>query len=861
MNHHDMYIQKIVELAERYADKTAITFMRSDGRITKTSYNDIFIICEDMKKILDSVGVVAGDRVAIVSPHSPQALLTALGLAYSNVQTVLIDASLPGSEINRLLKLADVRGLFVTEYIHKLIEHDNKNGIPVFKLCDEEGKYILYEDSVKTVNKEKTPDAETDVIAILFSSGTTAQMKGIKVTYKSVLLASEIFVRNIRWKSDYKYLHVFPLNHIAGYATAHSFLFCGSEIGMIENMTSSKLTDALLTYEPDGFGMIPRVFEVMEDKIRENIKAKGKLVENAIYGLLACSGIAHKYLGCNIGKYLFKFITKKVFGRNIKTIGTGASICRASTSKFFIDLGLVWANFYASTETNVPGVSTGVFDRYPVSMAGYVKRNPEIEVYIHNPDENGEGEIYIKSELLMKGYFREAELTQNSYDGEFFKTGDYGYIDRKGNLYVTGRIKESILLRSGKKISPIDIENYYKKYAAEVTIACVGCPKEDANYDEVYMFIQTSDLHGRECEEIATTLQDISNKANDLYKISYIKFTDKIPLTSVGKVKRFELQERVLAERNNTPRQTKKLMSEEDVYTDVIQLVQRILVCEWEVTPDSKIREDLGIDSLTMFEIQTEMETLLGKKILLNWEHIITIQDLIDRVQSGECTFNGNSKESKEYFLVNRKVSDIRRVKWFGRFLKCVCHVKYEGLENLMEEPCILTANHSSHLDILCLYNALVIRYGYKNIKDVCCLAAKDLLQKRFMKKVFATLGAIPVDRKNDDGESLTVLTKNIQRGYSAVVFPEGTRTRTGNLGKFADGAAKAAIATKVPIIPIGITGSYDIWPPMRKLPQFSFKRKVITVNIGAPIYTDNDNCTALTIELEKVIKELYVEK
>ena len=198
MIHHDMYTQKIGALAEKYADKTAITFMRSDGRITKTSYSDILFICKDMKKILDSVGVVAGDRVAIVSPHSPQALLTALGLAYSNVQTVLIDASLPGSEINRLLKLADVRGLFVTEQIQKIIEQDHINGIPVFKLCDEEGKYILFEDSVKTVNKEKTPDAETDVIAILFSSGTTAQMKGIKVTYKSVLLASEIFIRNIK---------------------------------------------------------------------------------------------------------------------------------------------------------------------------------------------------------------------------------------------------------------------------------------------------------------------------------------------------------------------------------------------------------------------------------------------------------------------------------------------------------------------------------------------------------------------------------------------------------------------------------------------------------------------------------------
>ena len=102
MNQHEMFIEKITKLAKTYKDKTAITFLREGGMITTTSYGDILSGCSEMKKMLDKSGVVAGDRVAIVSPHSPQAVLASLGLEYSNITVVLIDASLPHGEINRL---------------------------------------------------------------------------------------------------------------------------------------------------------------------------------------------------------------------------------------------------------------------------------------------------------------------------------------------------------------------------------------------------------------------------------------------------------------------------------------------------------------------------------------------------------------------------------------------------------------------------------------------------------------------------------------------------------------------------------------------------------------------------------------
>ena len=854
---HGKYKQKIIDLAEKYGDKSAFVNMREQALTTNTSFKEVLKGCAEVEQLLLSVGVAVGDRVAVISPHSTQAVLVTLSLAYANITAVLIDASLPESEINRLLMFADVRAVFTTEKIYSFLEDASKN-VPIFKLCHDELHYMHFEDSADRVQMEATSDGEKDVIAILFSSGTTAQMKGIKITYESVVKSAEIFIRNVKWngKDKYKYLHVFPLNHIAGYATIHAFYFCGCEQGMIENMTSTKLLDALLTYEPDGFGMIPKVFEMMEDKIRERIRQKGKVAEGFINALLAFSGCLRKNFGINIGKYIFPFITREVFGRNIKAIGTGATLCRESTSKFFIDMGLLWANFYAATETNVAVASTGAYDKYPVLMAGNVKRNPEIEIRIHNPNSEGIGEIYVKSQLLMKGYFRDNELTRNSYDGEFFKMGDYGYINSKGNLYVTGRVKEAILLHNGKKISPTDIENYYGNVVENIEFACCGCAKEGTNYDEVYVFVQTKGADAGIVEDAVTKFMEASAQASDLYKIDYVKKIDTIPLTTVGKVKRFELQKIAMKKRESSQKENVQETEAQDVEQIVIQTVQQVAGKEVIKDTSIRLREELGIDSLGAFELQIELEKALDRRVVIDWEQIISLQDLIDSVNKVGSFVESDVEDEK--YLLGRSSKDIRRLKRLMKLLKRICTVEYEGIDNLPDRPCIIAANHSSHLDMLCIYNALTMRFGYEKINKVCCLAAKELAQATAMKKFFYSLGAIPVDRKGDATRAFSVLNKYIkQEGYSAVVFPEGTRTRTGKIGTFTNGVASASIQNNVPIIPVGIKGTFDIWPATRKLPKLSFPKKKVVVKIGEPIYPVNDDMNGLTEEVKKNVEEM----
>lgn len=434
---------KIEDVMEQFASKNAVEFLRMEAT-DKYTFAEIKCKMIDIELKLNQVGLIKGDRIAMILPHSPWSVVMGITLVRMNVTNVLIDASLPINEIGDLIEFADVQAIITTEAFCKKLEEIRTLDMPCFVL-ENQGKLNLHngKDYTGAIIRHAI-DAELDVIAILFSSGTTDQMKGVKITYKSVILARDIFAKLSGLESHMTYLLVLPFNHIAGFTGAMTYFLTGCTLGFIEDVNASKLQDGLLRFQPHYFAMVPKVFEVMEQKIRAKIHEKGKTVEAFMNLVLSTSGFLRKKWGINIGKSLFKNIRNQVFGENIFGIGVGASPCKKSTAEFFLNLGLEWANLYATTETGVPITATGVLDRYPVGTVGNVNHHNEIKVRIANPDEKGIGEIQVDTEMIMKGYFRQPELTELAFDGEWFKTGDYGRIDENGYLYIT-RNKMSIV--------------------------------------------------------------------------------------------------------------------------------------------------------------------------------------------------------------------------------------------------------------------------------------------------------------------------------------------------------------------------------------------------------------------------------
>lgn len=846
--------ENLEKICNKYYDREVITYILDNDAKESIHFSELYHLIQEIKQKVVNVGVKPGDRVAIVAPSMPNTFIACLSMAYSNITTVILDASLPNEEILRLLSNADVSCIFTVETIYACLNQMLEDNMPVFNIGNSLGEVSLFEMSVDKVHTCNNIERQPDVIAILYSSGTTNSMKGVMITYQSIMESEEILADIFGVKSGMTYLSVLPLNHIAGYDSSIMFLLSGCGIGMIENVNASKLHKGLLKYNPNYFGMVPKVYDVMAEKIISSIREKGKIVESVINGLLSFCGYLRKHWNIKLGKILFKPIYKKVFGKSIWGLATMGTVCKESTAKLFLNMGIEWANVYASTETNAPMTSTGVYDFYPVNSVGNVSRYKNIKIRIKEPNDLGIGEVQVKSSLIMKGYFKDPELTAESFEDGYFKTGDLGYIDKDNNLFITGRIKETIILHNGEKVSVNDIDSYYGKVCPDIQIASCGIKTND-DFEEIHLFIEQGNLPLQKVEKYKNELWEKAFHETSIYKLAGIHIVEQIPVTSVGKVKRYLLKEMVTE--NEVSREVDCGVKEDTFDRSVFDIVKKICSSGAEITNTSKLREDLGFDSLRLFELSAEIERKLNVSITEKLQNIETVEDLIRASSETDNGMAGNKKYNIMDFPKEKTDGDIRFLKRFKFFTEKIW--KFEVVNAnvvLKKNRYILCPNHESFFDGLWVATAL--QKENVDMKKFCCMAAEHLMYKRWTKKAFFALGGIPVDRKGNSVLSTERAISWLKRDNCIMlIHPEGTRSRSGKMGEFKLGAAKLAIGTNTEIIPVCIKGAYEIYPPSKRFPKIIGKKDAIQIEFGGPINPKGKSEVEITQEMREQIERM----
>ncbi len=817
---HNDFVKTADIIIKSYENKIAVTYMQDNNANVVYSFGDIKNYILKAGKVLSNAGIIEGDRVAVISPHSPYAAITVIALAYLNITAVLIDAALPIEEINKLLEISDVKGIFTALSIYGQFSKNIKLNIVCIDVCSYNFFNLPENKLPDTIDKEK------DVIAIIFSSGTTDNMKGIKITYKSVLLGKDVFVKLSGLEDYMSYLLVLPFNHIAGFTGIMTYFLTGCELGFIENVNSLKLQRGLLKFQPYYFAMVPKVFEIIKEKIHKSVGEKGKAVDIYFNTMLKLSGFLRKNFGINIGRKLFKSVISQVFGSNIFGIGTGAAPCKDEIAEFYLNLGLEWANLYATTETGVPITATGVQDKYPYDNVGNIYAHPEILIKISDKNEN-KGEILVKSELMMKGYFRRPDLTKQVFDNGYFKTGDYGCIDDKGYLHIIGRIKEAIVLKNGKKVSPVDVDDYYSLRINNCEFASRGVRTKDSDFDEIHIFVENKDYSVKQKEDIESRLNEISAEAPSMYKINKIHFIESIPKTSVGKVKRYCLLP--IQQQSNIIINKDSCKNNEAIFFDIIK--KHCVGIEPEMNSNIK---DLGIDSLSMFELSCEISNTFGIEIADSLSRTERVEDLWNCI-------NGFYKSIRLKYDINsfpmHKGIFAKSLLYIMMFIsKNIWNIKADGLENIPKDTnYILCPNHESHLDGLWIFTAI----GVKNISinSICCMAKEEHLENKFSKYWLKMLGGIPVDRMGNPLMAIQRSIECINNGKLFLIHPEGTRTRTGKMGIMKSGAAKIAKETGKSVIPVKIRGAYEIYPPHKRIPHIFDFRKMKKYSLQITFY------------------------
>lgn len=531
---------------KRYGERPCFTVYEGDERISLT-YTEALQKIEALARWLHAQGIRKGDKVAVTGKNSPEWAVAYLGILFAGAIVVPIDYQLKQEEIERLLKTADVSILFVDEEKYgRFIEQPGqlKNIISLKKGV---GTYI-YDLDGPAANIEQA--VETDLAAILFTSGTTGNPKGVMLTHKNFVSDCYIAQSNLNIYHTDVFYALLPIHH--SYTMLAVFieaLSVGAEIVFGKRIVTKAILKDLKEAKVTMFLGVPMLFNAVLNGIMKGIKAKGPIVYGLIRILMSISGFIKKVFKVNPGKKMFHSILDKASLSSIRICISGGGPLAPSIFKQYNQLGIDFVQGYGLTETS-PIIALNPTEHYKETSVGKVL--PLTDLRILDPDEQGIGEIIVKGPMVMQGYYKMPEETRETFteDG-YLKTGDLGYLDSENYLYLTGRAKNLIVTEGGKNVYPEEIENEFQLYGEIDQILVRGYlidakmktegiealvyPNQEAFKDSVGALKPKEEIKQR----IEAIIAEVNQRLKSYQKIERVIVLDEpMEMTTTKKIKR-----------------------------------------------------------------------------------------------------------------------------------------------------------------------------------------------------------------------------------------------------------------------------------------------------------------------------------
>ncbi len=438
--------RELMEYAVSTHKQKTSFIIKKNKKYTKKSFVDLY---EDIKN-LTAVLVnrkLAGKPVALIGNNCYEWCVAFFGILGAGSICVPLDNRLPKEEVNRLLERSYAEAVIFTKNHTETMQ--NKE-IPI-KICvDGEGFESFYDVLKEGESINPTlPEIDPDKPAILmFTSGTTAESKGVILSQNNLLSNTKSLGTAVNFDRPLTYLAIIPMHHAFGCGAMVLFTAHGVTTVFPEGL---RIAQALEEYKVSMLVCVPAILNLMYKKIIKEISAKGK-TKTVEFGI-KLSRILLK-LGIDIRRKLFRDILEPL-GGELKLIISGAAALDPKICAFFNDIGISLIQGYGLSETS-PVVSAEKEGKQRYGSVGFPM--PDVEVKIDNPDEKGIGEIIVKGENVMLGYFENDDATKEVLKNGWFYTGDMGYIDNDGYIFITGRKKNVLVLENGKNVFPEELE-------------------------------------------------------------------------------------------------------------------------------------------------------------------------------------------------------------------------------------------------------------------------------------------------------------------------------------------------------------------------------------------------------------------
>ena len=398
-----------------------------------------------------------GKKIAVIGENSYRWIVTYMSVVTGIGTIIPIDKELPYEEIKYLLDFSESSAIISSKKILKNKPELADCGIPCISMGDGEitmdsiikrGQSLLDEGDTRYRDSIVKPD---DVNIILFTSGTTGVSKGVMLSHKNICSNIMNTCAVFKITDEDRVFSFLPLHHTYECTCGHlceiyvgaSIAYCQGPKYILKNMQEA---------QPTMFFAVPLVLQSIYRMLNKALEKKGKT--KTVKTGIAISKFLLKF-GIDIRRKLFSEIVEN-FGGKLKMFLVGAAHIEPEILQFFTDVGITSIQGYGMTECS-PLIAANRVCRHRNESAGLPI--PELYAKIDNPDENGVGEIIVKSDSVMVGYYKNPEETEKTLKDGWLHTGDIGYI-KDGFIYITGRSKNVIITSNGKNVFPEEIEGY-----------------------------------------------------------------------------------------------------------------------------------------------------------------------------------------------------------------------------------------------------------------------------------------------------------------------------------------------------------------------------------------------------------------
>ncbi|MBC7929403.1 MAG: AMP-binding protein, partial [Rubrivivax sp.] len=820
--------------SKRFSTRVAMRIER-DGEQEQYTYADIHELATRAAAFFASQGVKHGDRVLLVSHNAPEWGMSYFGVLKAAATCVPVDPESSTEELINFMRASGATGLILGEKADA--EHGDLQqqlataGLDarlwryaeIFELTDEETE----DERIALLPPRVSPNT---VASLIFTSGTTGQPKGVMLSHKNLTHMVSMLASVFEMDTGDGILSVLPLYHTFEFSTGFLTPFSrGTQITYLAELSGEELARSIKNNYVTGMVGVPALWELLHRRIMTRLRENGEWVGNAAELMMRLNSWLRDRTPLNLGSVVFLPIHRGL-GGNIRYLISGGSALNEKIKRDMHGLGFTILEGYGLTEASP--VLTVTRPQNALNATSVGKPLPGVEIRISDADASGIGEVIARGPNVMLGYYQNEGATQSALVNRWLHTGDLGRLDDDGNLYLVGRSKELIVDTNGKNVYPDEVEELYKDSPFIKELGVVGLP--DGIGEKVACLVvpdYDGDISLRREEvqrRIENHFREISSALPFFKRVKSLYFTDaELPRTATRKVKRREVVKMIQSLEESKRAGITEKTSTREQHHDADWLLGLVATVSGrpraQVSLDSRLAE-IGFDSLMFVELASAIEgaggTILSPDTLNEVVDIRELYSVVKRRETAAAKRAAEARADEDARRVEKEIYVPSFVRALGnrgidvaqrRLYENVLRAHIEGRSNIPTHTNFIAAtNHASHLDTGLIKYALG-EYG----RDMVALAAADYFFDNKYKRAYMNnfTNVVPIERSGSLRQSLRHARSFLERGYTALIFPEGTRSMTGEITDFKSGFAYLALNTRTGILPAYLWGTYEAFP------------------------------------------------